>query len=48
MLLFEWNNNTKVEFIGKYSTDYTNKVKVDNNTIFIATENGLEIIQIER
>ena len=48
VLLFEWNNNTKVEFIGKYSTDYTNKVKVDNNTIFIATENGLEIIQIER
>ena len=34
-------------FLGKIETSYANNVKVSNNIVFAATEDGIEIIQIE-
>lgn len=47
ILLFDWNESI-IAFKGKIETAYANNVKVANNTIFAATEDGIEIIQIER
>ena len=35
-------------FLGKIETSYANNVKVSNNIVFAATEDGIEIIQIYR
>ena len=47
ILLYNWNGGTDVSFIGKIETSYANNVKVAGDIIFAATEDGIEIIQIE-
>ena len=46
ILLYDWNLNS-VSFRGRISTSYANSVKVADNIIFVATEDGLEVIQIK-
>ena len=46
ILLYNWNGNA-VSFLGKIETSYANNVKVASNIIFAATEDGIEIIQID-
>jgi hypothetical protein len=47
ILLYNWNGGTDVSFIGKIETAYANNVKVAGDIIFAATEDGIEIIQID-
>ena len=46
ILLYNWNG-IEVSFLGKIETSYANNVKVAGNMIFAATEDGIEIIQID-
>ena len=46
ILLYNWNISG-VSFLGKINTPYANSVKIAGKTIFVATEDGLEIIQIQ-
>ena len=46
ILLFNWNINDTI-FIGKIRTSYANNVKLSDNVIYVATEDGIEIIQID-
>ena len=48
ILLYNWNGGVDVSFIGKIETSYANNVKVAGDIIFAATEDGIEIIQIDR
>ena len=45
ILLYDWHGND-VSFIGKIQTAKSNDVQVAGNIIFAATEDGIEIIQI--
>ena len=47
VLLYDWNS-TEISFKGRIDTPYANAVKVRNNIIYVATEDGIEIIQIDR
>ena len=40
-------NGFDITFLGKIHTSYANAVKVANNIIFVGTEDGVDIIQIE-
>ena len=46
ILIYYWNGND-VSLMGKIETAYANNVKVAGNIIFAATEDGIEIIQID-
>ena len=46
VLLYEWNLD-EISFMGKIDTPYANSIKVSGDVIFVATEDGLEIIQID-
>ncbi len=46
-LLLYIRSDNEFSFIGKIETSYANNVKVHNNIIYAATEDGVEIIQIE-
>ena len=46
ILLYNLNGDD-LSFIGKIETAYANNVKVSGNIIFAATEDGIEIIQID-
>ena len=48
ILLYNWNGGVDVSFIGKIETSYANNVKVAGSIIFAATEDGIEVIQIDR
>ena len=48
ILLYNWNGGADVSFIGKIETAYANNVKVAGDIIFAATEDGIEVIQIDR
>ena len=45
ILLYKNNENT-FSFLGKISTSYVNSVKIKNKIIYAATEDGIDIIQI--
>ena len=45
ILLYNWNGSN-IQFIGKIQTSYANNVKVAGNIIFAATEDGIDIFQI--
>jgi hypothetical protein len=44
--LYNWSD-IDISFLGKIETSYANNVKVAGNIIFAATEDGIEIIQID-
>ena len=46
ILLYNWSG-IEVSFLGKIETSYANNVKVVGNMFFAATEDGIEIIQID-
>jgi len=47
ILLYNWSG-IDVSFMGKIETSYANNVKVAGDIIFAATEDGIEVIQIDR
>ncbi len=48
VLLYDWDGNTGLTELGILETSYANEVKVQGNSIFVATEDGIDIFQIER
>lgn len=46
VLLYK-SNFDDIQFLGKIETAYANTAKVSGNTIFIGTEDGIEVIQIK-
>jgi len=46
VLLYDWNS-TEISFKGRIDMPYANAVKVLNNIIYVATEDGIEIIEID-
>ena len=46
VLLYNWDG-VNLSFKGRIDTAYANNVKVALNVIFVATEDGIDIIQIE-
>ena len=46
ILLYNWSDN-EISFKGTIETAYANNVKIVENIIFAATEDGIEIIQID-
>ena len=47
ILLYHWSG-IDISFMGKIETAYANNVKVAGDIIFAATEDGIEVIQIDR
>ena len=47
ILLFDWDGGLDISFIGIIETAYANNVHVAGNILFAATEDGIEIIQID-
>ena len=48
VLVYEWIDNSTVKLLGNIETGYANSVRINNNNIFVATRDGLEIYKIER
>ena len=48
VILYEWDGNSFPSLLGKLSTSYANKIKLNNNRVFVATEDGIDIFEIER
>ena len=48
IFIYEWVNNSTVKLLGNIASGYANAVKVNNNIIYTATRDGLEIYKIER
>jgi len=46
ILLYNWDGSN-VSFMGKIETSYANAVKIAGDIIFVATEDGIEVIQID-
>ena len=47
ILVFNWQHGNPV-FLGQIETSFANSVKIHKNSIFVATRDGIEIIQIDR
>ena len=47
VLVYEIHSDGLLTIKGKLSTSYANSVKIHKNIIFIATEDGVEIFEIE-
>ena len=43
VLLYQWNGDLNISYMGQIETPYSNKVKVDGNNILISTEDGVYI-----
>ncbi|MAJ44828.1 MAG: hypothetical protein CMF96_08835 [Candidatus Marinimicrobia bacterium] len=48
ILVYQWLDNTNINFIGSISSGYANSVKIKDNHIYSATRDGLEIYKLER
>ena len=48
ILLYSWDGFSLPAFLGRISTSYANKIKVNNIRVFTATEDGIDIFEIER
>ena len=46
ILVFNWQHGNPV-FLGQIETSFANSVKIHKNSIFVATRDGIEIIQID-
>ena len=47
-LIYSWDQNTSFILKGRLETSYANAIKINDNVIYIATEDGIEVIQIDR
>ena len=48
VLIYQWDGAGIPSFLGRITTSYANKIKVQSNKIFVATEDGIDIFEIER
>jgi len=48
ILIYQWDGAGLPVLLGRIATSYANKIKVNNNTVFAATEDGIDIFEIER
>ena len=48
VLLYEWDGFMDIMYLGNLQTSYANKIKVQGNRVFVATEDGIDIFEIER
>jgi len=46
-LIYSWDGNTSFILIGRLETSYANAIKINDNVIYIATEEGIEIVIID-
>ena len=47
VLVYSWDGNNSFLLKGRLETSYANAIKIKNKVIYVATEDGIEIIQIE-
>ena len=48
VLIYEWQGDGQMKFLGSLETGYANAVAVQQNTVFAATRDGIEVYNIER
>ena len=48
VLIYQWDGAGIPSFLGRITTSYSNKIKVQGNKVFVATEDGIDIFEIER
>ena len=48
VLIYEWQSDNQMKFLGSLETGYANAVAVQQNTVFAATRDGIEVFNIER
>ncbi len=46
-LIYSWDGNTSFILKGRLETSYANAIKINDNVIYIATKNGIEVVQID-
>jgi len=46
-LIYSWDGNASFILKGRLEASYANAIKINNNVIYIASEDGIEIIQID-
>jgi hypothetical protein len=47
-LIYQWDGAGLPSLLGRVETSYANKIKVQGNKVFVATEDGIDIFEIER
>ena len=47
-LIYQWDGAGLPSLLGRIATSYANKIKVQGNKVFVATEDGIDIFEIER
>jgi hypothetical protein len=47
-LIYQWDGAGRPNLLGRIATSYANKIKVQGNRVFVATEDGIDIFEIER
>ena len=47
-LIYQWDGAGLPIFLGGLPTSYANKIKVQGNRVFVATEDGIDIFEIGR
>jgi hypothetical protein len=47
-LIYQWDGAGRPNLLGRIATSYANKIKVQGNRVFGATEDGIDIFEIER
>jgi len=45
-LIYSWDGNTSFILEGRIETSFANAIKINDNIIYIATEDGIEVIQV--
>ena len=45
--IYSWDSRDSFVLKGRLETSYANAIKINNNVIYVGTEDGIEIIQIE-
>ena len=48
VIIYQWDGAGLPIFLGRIATSYANKIKVNNNKVFVATEDGIDIFEIGR
>ena len=46
VLIYFWDGNNSFTLRGRLETSYANAIKINNNVIYVATEDGIEIFSL--
>ena len=46
-LIYDWDGTDSFTLKGRLETSYANSIKINDNIIYIATEDGIEVVQID-